>query len=35
MEGIGVLWEITGKQSYRVFEFQRYMELFEERRNRG
>lgn len=35
MEGIGVLQEITGKKTYRVFAFDRYLELFAERDDRG
>lgn len=35
MEDIGVLREVTGKQTYRVFGFQGYMELFSERQQRA
>lgn len=35
MSELGVLVEVTGKKSYRVFEFQRYLELFEERAERA
>lgn len=35
MEDIGVLREVTGKQTYRVFGFQDYMELFSERQQRA
>lgn len=35
MEEIGILREITGKKTYRIFAFAEYMELFEERTNRG
>jgi Fic family protein len=35
LEEIGVLREITGKKTYRVFAFSRYLELFEEREQRG
>lgn len=35
MEEIGILQEITGKQTYRIFAFQEYMQLFQERADRG
>ncbi len=35
MEEIGVLREMTGKKSYRVFGFDRYLQLFQEREERG
>lgn len=35
MEDIGVLREMTGKKSYRVFGFDRYLQLFQEREERG
>ncbi len=35
MEEAGVLREITGKKTYRVFAFHRYLDLFEERDQRG
>ncbi len=35
MEEIGVLRETTGKKTYRVFAFGRYLELFEERDQRA
>lgn len=35
MEEVGVLREVTGKKSYRIFGFSRYLELFEEREERG
>lgn len=35
MEEVGILQETTGKKTYRVFAFQRYLELFEERNQRG
>lgn len=34
MHDVGILEEVTGKKSYRVFGFQRYLELFEEREER-
>lgn len=34
MEEIGILREITGKQTYRIFAFEEYMRLFEERTER-
>lgn len=35
MEEVGVLREVTGKKSYRIFGFERYLQLFEERDERG
>lgn len=35
MTEVGILREITGKQTYRVFAFHEYMELFSERSERG
>lgn len=35
MEDIGVLREMTGKKTYRVFGFDRYLQLFQERDDRG
>lgn len=35
MEEIGILREITGKQTYRIFAFEEYMQLFHERTDRG
>ena len=35
LEEMDILVEITGKKSYRVFAFESYLELFEERRERG
>jgi Fic family protein len=35
LEEIGILRETTGKKSYRMFAFERYLRLFEERDQRG
>lgn len=35
MEELGILQEITGKKTYRVFAFGRYLDLFAERQQRG
>jgi hypothetical protein len=35
LEEIGLLRETTGKKSYRMFAFERYLRLFEERDQRG
>lgn len=35
MEDVGILREITGKKTYRIFAFHEYMQLFEERASRG
>lgn len=35
LEETGILREVTGKKTYRVFAFSRYLELFEEREDRG
>ena len=35
MEEVGVLREMTGKKSYRMFGFDRYLQLFQERDERG
>ena len=35
MEDIGVLREMTGKKTYRVFAFDRYLQLFEEKDERS
>jgi predicted transcriptional regulator len=35
MEEAGVLREMTGKKTYRVFGFDRYLQLFQERDVRG
>jgi len=35
MEEIGILKEITGKKTYRIFAFHEYMQLFDERASRG
>ena len=35
LEDAGVLREITGRKSYRVFGFDRYLQLFRERDDRG
>lgn len=34
LEGIGILRETTGKKTYRMFAFERYLKLFEERDER-
>lgn len=35
MEELGILHEITGRKTYRVFAFGRYLDLFAERQQRG
>lgn len=35
MQDIGILVEITGKKTYRMFAFDRYLRLFHEREDRG
>lgn len=35
MEEVGVLREMTGKKTYRMFGFDRYLQLFQEREERG
>lgn len=35
MERVGVLREMTGKKTYRLFAFDRYLQLFDERGERG
>lgn len=35
MEEIGVLREMTGRKTYRVFRFEHYLQLFDERDQRG
>jgi hypothetical protein len=35
MEDIGILRETTGRKIYRLFAFDRYLELFQEKDERG
>ncbi len=35
MEEVGILREVTGKKTYRMFGFDRYLQLFQEREERG